>query len=71
MHDNPCLPFNCLLLLLQELLVEELVHDVEDLVDQMGPKAAVRAVEAGEGVLLIEPAAAAMEGGPTYVWVIF
>lgn len=43
--------------------MEELVHDVEELVEHMGPKAAVRAVDAGEGVLLIEPAAAAVAGG--------
>lgn len=44
--------------MLKELLVEELVHDVEELVEQVGPAAAVRAVEAGDGVLLIGPAAA-------------
>lgn len=48
--------------MLKELLVEELVHDVEELVEHMGPQAAVRAVEAGDGVLLIEPTAAAADG---------
>jgi hypothetical protein len=48
--------------MLKELLVEELVHDVEELVEHMGPQAAVRAVEAGDGVLLIEPTAAAAHG---------
>jgi hypothetical protein len=34
--------------MLKELLVEELVQDVEELVEHMGPQAAVRAMDAGE-----------------------
>lgn len=49
--------------MLKVLLVEELVHDVEELVEHMGPQAAVRAVEAGDGVLVIEPTAGAADAG--------
>lgn len=48
--------------MLKELLVEELVHDVEELVEHMGPAAGVRAVENEAGVLVIS-AEAALEAG--------